>query len=121
MSAADEPSAQDVLRDVQFDFDENEGGETGFLTVSSPEVLVQLAMLPSDLRRLADIPNTSWVERRTVQAGSCAEVPVHWHAGEPPTAAFISVGVDPETAPIGIVLTEASLQSLLALAASLSE
>lgn len=106
------------LRDVDFDYDENEGGDTGFLSVSSPEVLVQLAMLPSDLRRLREIPATNWVERRTLQAGSCAGVPVHWHADEPPNAAFISIGPDPETAPIGIVLTESSLRSLLALAAS---
>lgn len=106
------------LRDVDFDYDMNEGGETGFLTVSSPEFLVQLEVLPPDLRRLLDIPATNWAERRTVQAGSCGGVPVHWHAGEPPNAAFINIGSDPETAPIGIVLTEASLRSLLALAAS---
>lgn len=121
MTDANRPSAQPVLRDVEFDYDKNEGGETGFLTVSSPEVLVQLAVLPSDLRRLADIPNTNWAERRTVQAGSCAGVPVHWHVGEPPTSAFISIGGDPETTPIGIVLTEVALQNLLALSASVSK
>ena len=122
MTAANEPSAQDVLRDVEFDYDDNEGGETGYLTVSSPEVLVQLAMLPSDMRRLADIPKTNWIKRRTVEAGSRAGVPVHWYVAEdPPAAALISIGGDPETSPIGIGLTEVSLQSLLALAASVSE
>ena len=48
------------LRDVDFDYDMNEGGETGFLTVSSPEFLVQLEVLPPDLRRLLDIPATNW-------------------------------------------------------------
>lgn len=106
---------------MEFDYDQNEGGETGFLTVSSPEVLVQLQVLPSDLRRLREIPETNWAERRTVQAGSCAGLPVHWHADEPPNAGFISIGPDPETAPIGIVLTESSLRSLLALAESVGE
>jgi hypothetical protein len=71
-----------ALLDVEFDYDENEGGENGFLTVSSPEALVQLEVLHADLRRLGDIPGTNWTERQTVQAGSCAGVPVHWHAGD---------------------------------------
>ena len=107
------------MRDVDFDFDENEGGEHGFLTVSSPEVMVQLAMVPSDLRRLQEIPGTNWVERRTVQAGSCEGIPVHWSVDEPPYAAFISIGRDSETA--RFALTETSLRNLLALAASVEE
>jgi len=103
-----------MLRSVDLDFDANEGDETSFLTVSSPEVLIQVSILPSDLARLAGVRDTDWSERRTVKAGTCAGRDVYWCASEPPAATIMTIGDDPETAQVsGEPLNEAALEQLL--------
>ncbi len=104
-----------MIGDVALDFDANEGGETGFLTLTSPEVILQISMPAPDLARLSSVRNTEWSKRRSIQAGTCAGRGVHWFAGKPPAAAIVTVGDDPETAQISVVLTEKAVKQLLAL------
>ncbi len=47
--------------------------------------------------------------RRVVHRG------VHWFAGDPPAAAFVTVGDDLETAQVSVVPTEKAVKQLLAL------
>jgi len=46
---------------------------------------------------------------------------VHWFAGKPPAAAIVTVGDDPETAQISVVLTEKAVKQLLALAGEFAQ
>jgi hypothetical protein len=107
-----------MIRDLGLDYDANEGGETAFLTLTTPEVLIQVALEPGELALLSGVPDTDWTQRRTVRAGTCSGRQVHWFVAEPPAAAVMSVGDDAETAQVSLALSSASLQRLLALASS---
>jgi len=103
------------MRDVEFDLDLNEGGEYAALTITSPEVLIQVSLVAADLIALAGIRTTRWSERSSIVLGSCSGLAVHWCAGEPPVAAFLAIGNDPEVAQMTVVLTEVALARLLQL------
>jgi hypothetical protein len=109
-----------VLRDVDFDLDPNEGGDYATLTVTSPEVLVQVSLVAAHLSALAAVRTTRWSERQSIALGTCSGLPVHWYAGEPPVAAFLTVGHDPEVAQITVCLTEPALGRLLDLVTEFS-
>ena len=81
-------------------------------------MLVQVSLEPGDLARIAGVPDTDWVQRRTIRAGTCAGQGVHWFVSDPPAAAMLSVGDDPETAQLSVVLAKRALKRLLDLAAS---
>ncbi|MEO6715185.1 MAG: hypothetical protein ABIM89_17435 [Mycobacteriales bacterium] len=105
------------MRDLEFDLDLNEGGDCAALTITSPEVLVQVSLLAADLIALAGIRSTRWSERNSIRLGTCSGLPVHWCAGELPVAAFLPIGDDPEVAQMTVVLTEVAVVRLLELVA----
>jgi len=78
-------------------------------------------MPATDLARVSGVRNTDWSKRRSIQAGTCAGRGVHWFAGKPPAAAIVTVGDDPETAQISVVLTEKAVKQLLALAGEFAQ
>ena len=103
-------------RDLKLDYDPNEGGEYAFLTLSSPEVLIQIGFEPGELSMLLGIPETDWAERRVIKAGESGGLRAHWHKADPDMGAMVGFGADQESCPINVVLTEATLKNLLALA-----
>jgi hypothetical protein len=100
---------------VTVDYDPNEGGESGLLTIASPEFSVQLSLTPSELAGLAGLPQTSWAERRYVQAGECMGLSANWSSAEPPGTALLTLGADPETSAVVVLLSAAAVEDLVRL------
>ena len=65
-----------------------------------------------ELWKLADIEQTDWVQRRTLQVGTCAHVPVWWN--EKDGTVCIVVGNDDVTWDIGVTVPLATVHQLLA-------
>jgi hypothetical protein len=65
-----------------------------------------------ELWRLADIEKTNWVQRRTLQVGTCAHVPVWWH--ELDGTVYIAVGNNDVSWDMGVTVPLATVRELLA-------
>jgi hypothetical protein len=65
-----------------------------------------------ELWKLAGIEKTDWVQRRTLQVGTCARAPVWWH--ELDGAVYIAVGNDDVTWDMGVTVPLATVHKLLA-------
>jgi hypothetical protein len=56
----------------------------------------------NELWKLAHIEKTDWVQRRTLQVGTCAHAPVWWH--EVDGKVYIAVGSDDVTWDMGVTV-----------------
>jgi hypothetical protein len=101
---------------VTVDYDPNDGGECGLLTIASQDFSVQLSLIPSELAGLAGVPQTSWAERRYVQAGECMGLSAYWSSAEHPGTALLTLGADPETSAVVVLLSAAAVADLVRLA-----
>jgi hypothetical protein len=65
-----------------------------------------------ELWKLADIEKTDWVQRRTLQVGTCAHAPVWWN--ERDGTVYIVVGTNDVSWDAGVTVPLATVHKLLA-------
>jgi hypothetical protein len=65
-----------------------------------------------ELWKLADIEKTDWVQRRTLQIGTCAHAPVWWN--ELDGTVFIAIGHDDVTWDFGVTVPLSTVHNLIA-------
>jgi hypothetical protein len=65
-----------------------------------------------ELWKLAGIEETDWVQRRTLQVGTCAKAPVWWN--EKDGMVYIAVGNDDVTWDFGVTVPISTVHNLLA-------
>jgi hypothetical protein len=65
-----------------------------------------------ELWKLADIEKTDWVQRRTLQVGTCAHAPVWWN--EQDGTVYIVMGNDDVSWDMGVTVPLATVHQLLA-------
>lgn len=65
-----------------------------------------------ELWKLAGIEETDWVQRRTLQIGTCAKAPVWWN--ELDGTVYISVGSSDVTWDFGVTIPLSTVHNLLA-------
>jgi hypothetical protein len=67
------------------------------LTLTSPELVIQIGGDPDTNRAIADAASAAWDERQAVPAGRCLEQPVYRCQGSEPDAVQVPIGPDDET------------------------
>ena len=93
-------------------FDPNEDGDEAFLTIESPDFLVQMQIAQEELLRLRDARHPDWSLRQSVAAGRCLGRTVHWTAGPHAGTLEVHLGGIPEGAPVTLGLSEEAQAAL---------
>ena len=116
MTRLDHGGSGTIARMVTVDYDPNEGGEFGLLTITSADFSVQVSLIPSEVARLASVPGANWANRQYVQAGECMGLSAYWSSVEPAGSALLTLGADPETSAVVVMLNRAAVEDLVRLA-----
>lgn len=90
----------------------NDAGNPGVVKLQGETWELNVWATTDEFWKLADIEKTDWVQRRTLQVGTCAKAPVWWN--ERDGTVYISVGHDDVTWDFGVTVPLATVHNLLA-------
>ena len=85
---------------ARFDFDDSDRT----LTITTEEVVLQIAVGDDDLTQLGAAPHAEWSGRKSIRLGRTLDTPVHWCRGDEPDTVNVLVGPDDETWQVLLVL-----------------
>jgi len=114
------PAYNDPMTDADVDFALNlaydrAGKELVLVKLSAPAWEFDFYATSEQLAGLASIRDADWRARRCLHIGKSAGAPVHWAAEE--ETVTIMVGHDPETWDIGLMVSVATVDKIVAEAA----
>lgn len=84
------------------------------LTLTSPDLVLQIGGDPDTFRAVADAASASWEDRQSVPAGRCLDQPVYWCQGSEPDTVQVLIGPDDETWSVAVVLSMTVVDDIVA-------
>jgi hypothetical protein len=89
-------------------------GGDGLIKLSDQAWELNVIAPLAELRKLRDIENTDWAQRRTLKVGTCLDAPVWWNEADGHVC--ILVGADDEVWQVAITVPASAVREIIALA-----